>query len=254
MRDYAKEPLQVLSFGGGTQSTAMLHMIHDGRLQKPDMVVFADTGSELPETIHHIKTVAQPFVEEVLDLPFVIVSKGVPLHVEYRTSGYVPVAGIGSCTVKFKIRPQRRFIRSIVGNRRGVLLAECWLGITTDEERRRTTSDVKWCGVKFPLLDDYPMSRQDCINLNESKGWSVVKSGCFVCPHQGRNTWFEIRKQHPDLFALALDLENHARAEREREGRKLRVGLCREQWLSDLESLPSRWDENSTCDTGGCFI
>lgn len=255
MRDYQTEPLQVLSFGGGTQSTAMLHLIHDGKLPKPDIVVFADTGSELPETIEHVFQVAKPFVEQVLQVPFHVVGRGAPLHVEYRESGYVPMAGIGSCTAKFKIRPQRHLIREIVGNGRGKLLAECWLGITTDEVRRRTESDVKWCGIRYPLLDDYPMSRDDCIQLNDSKGWEVVKSGCFVCPHQGRNTWMKLRETHPDLFAIALDLENHVRAEMDERGRPLRVGLLRDQWLSELDDLPDRWNEDSTCDSGGgCFI
>ena len=54
-RDYLEEPLEVLSFGGGVQSTAMLLMVHEGILPRPDVVMFADTGSELPETIEHIE-------------------------------------------------------------------------------------------------------------------------------------------------------------------------------------------------------
>ena len=71
-RDYQKEPLQVLSFGGGVQSTAMLLMIHEGTLPKPDVVMFADTGSELPETIEHIETNARQFIEDVLQIPFIV--------------------------------------------------------------------------------------------------------------------------------------------------------------------------------------
>ena len=37
---------KVLSLGGGVQSTAMLYLVQDGVLSKPDIVIFADTGSD----------------------------------------------------------------------------------------------------------------------------------------------------------------------------------------------------------------
>jgi len=41
--------ISVLSFGGGVNSTALLVGLC-GRSQAPSLVLFADTGSELPET------------------------------------------------------------------------------------------------------------------------------------------------------------------------------------------------------------
>ena len=47
LRDFKKEPLQVLSFGGGVQSFAMLLLIKEGLLPKPDIIIHSDTGSEI---------------------------------------------------------------------------------------------------------------------------------------------------------------------------------------------------------------
>ena len=150
-RDFSKEPLQVLSYGGGTQSTAMLIMMNQGLIPKADVVIHADTGSELPETVTFIQT-AKEYVENVLKIPFVIVnSHRGTLHDDYMKHGNIPIIGSRSCTGNFKIQPQRRFIRMIVG-RRNRLLAQCLLGITTDEAKRRTEGDVSWCGLKYPLL------------------------------------------------------------------------------------------------------
>ena len=44
-RDWVKEPLQVLACGLGTQSCAMMFMVIDGLLRRPDIVLHADTGS-----------------------------------------------------------------------------------------------------------------------------------------------------------------------------------------------------------------
>ena len=246
-RDWLKYPLQVLSYGGGTQSTAMLLMIANGSLPKPDIVIHADTGSELPETIEFIKT-AKDFTENELKIPFVIVKSHLgSLHEWYLENNTIPIIGIRSCTDKFKIRPQRRFMRSIVGNRKGKLLAECWLGITTDESRRRSKSNVKWCGLKYPLLDHKPTSREECITLNENYGWDVIKSGCHCCPYQGGKTWLELKNNHPELFQISIEMEN-----RKRKVRGGNRGLYQEMSLSELSNITL---PESACDShAGCFI
>ena len=80
-----------------------------------------------------------------------------------------------------------------MGNKRGKLLAECWLGITTDEERRRTKSNVKWCGITFPLLDNFRVSRQDCLDRLNQAGLEVNKSGCFHCPYAGTTFYNDLK-------------------------------------------------------------
>jgi hypothetical protein len=245
-RDFSEETLQVLSYGGGTQSTAMLIMMKEGLIPKVDVVIHADTGSELPETVAFIET-AKEYVENVLKIPFVIVnSHRGTLHDDYMRHSNIPIIGTRSCTGNFKILPQRRFIRMIVG-KRNKLLAECQLGITTDESRRRTEGDVQWCGLKYPLLDVYPTTRDECIDLNSKHGWKVAKSGCFCCPYQGGKQWLELKNNYPDLFQIAVEMEN--KKMRVKGGR---LGLYQERRLSDLDNITL---EESQCGSGaGCFI
>jgi len=252
-RNFLVDPLQVLSFGGGVQSTAMLLFIKDGLLPQPDIIIHADTGAEMPETIKHIEDWVIPFCES-LGIPFQIVkSHRGTIYDDYYAKGAIPIMGMRSCTDNFKIAPQRRAIRRIVGNGGGKLLAECWLGITTDEERRRTESNVKWCGITYPLLDDYRVSRQDCLNRLEEEGLDIIKSGCYHCPYAGSSFYFDLRENHPDLFTKALELESNAEKRvLERVGKPLRMGLLQGKKLALLDdiSLP-----DSTCDSGaGCFI
>jgi len=245
-RDFSIEQLNVLSYGGGTQSTAMLILIKMGYITKPDIVIHSDTGSELPETIEFIQ-VAKKYVEDVLKIPFAIVkSHRGSLHEDYMKHGNIPIVGSRSCTSNFKIQPQRRLIRAIVG-RKNRHLANSMLGITTDEEKRRTEGEVKWLKLTYPLLDQFRYTRKECIILNNLNGWDVKKSGCFVCPFQGGKSWLELKNNHPKLFQIAVEMENK---KFEVKGGKL--GLYQERRLSDLENITL---EESKCDNGaGCFL
>lgn len=263
MRDFVEYPLQVLSMGGGVQSTAMLFLVKDGVIPKPDLVLHSDTGSELPETMDFIKNTIRPLCSE-LGIPFYIVSshRGA-LHDYYMSKRSLPTIGIRSCTADFKIHPQRRFVRSIVGNGRGKKLVDFWLGITVDEENRaidkktgerRTTSDVKWSGIKYPLLD-INYSRRGCENANKRHGAVIGKSGCFMCPYMGKRSHLRVKELYPDLFDISLQMEVLQRKRMQEEGKLHRYGLCKEGFLEDIANLGEKYEEDSDCESdGGCFL
>lgn len=268
-RDWKKEPLQVLSMGGGVQSTAMLGLIKMGLLPKPDIVVHADTGSELPETEVHIEEVVKPACE-ALGIPFAIArSHRGTLHDDYMRLRAIPMIGVRSCTKNFKIDPQRRLVREIVGRGRGSPLAVFWLGITTDEERRSLVkkkdhprygqrnidTDVQWAHTSYPLLDVYPQSRADCERVNAMMGWTIGKSGCFCCPYMGVKSHQRVRKDYPELFAISVLMERTVEARLAEEGKTLKYGLCKELKLTEMDTLPLSAYEDSQCDSdAGCFI
>lgn len=274
LRDFRAEPLQVLSFGGGTQSSAMLILIEMGKLPKPDIVIFSDTGSEEDFTLKHVHEVAKPFVES-MGIPFLVVKHEMALHDYFAKNRTIPMIGNRSCTSQFKIGPIRRAMREIVGNKRKHILATCWLGITTDEQSRRVDeSDVQWCNTSYPLLDDYRMSRNCCIDLLEIHGWEVQKSGCWLCPYAGPRHWPKLKARRPDLFAKAVEMEEAVFQRRREEnevikrdgGRtkdvefiKFNRGGIPLRVIQEMKSLWSYTDDEEpddfSCDSGaGCFI
>jgi 3'-phosphoadenosine 5'-phosphosulfate sulfotransferase (PAPS reductase)/FAD synthetase len=256
LRDYQKSPLQVLSFGGGVQSTAMVLLIKEGKLPKPDLIIHSDTGSEMPHTEPIIKAIEN--ISNELNIPFKIVkSHRGRLHQDYINRSTVPVVGIRSCTLNFKVFPQRREIRKIVGNNKGVLLAECWLGITTDEEKRRIDSDLKWIGNKFPLLDDYRLSRKDCLEICIKHNLNVKKSGCFCCPYQGKKGFINLYRNHPDLFDICLTMEkNYQNRFKVKKSLTPNLSTLKDLQISDLFTFGGEiiQEDESNCNSGGCFL
>tara|TARA_R100000900_G_scaffold1326_2_gene2843 strand:+ start:8315 stop:9193 length:879 start_codon:yes stop_codon:yes gene_type:complete len=265
-RDYRAKPLEVLSYGGGTQSTAMLCLILEGKLPRPDLILHADTGSELPETVEFLNEARRLCAK--MNRPFVIVeSHRGKLHEDYMSKGTLPIIGVRSCTMNFKIQPQRRFIREIVGRRNGKIMATFWLGITTDEEdrsivknkdapnfgERQVQTDVKWVSLYYPLLDAFPMTRQEAIQINTNHGLEVGKSGCFCCPYAGSKHWLSLRDNNPDLWQLCLDMEEAKSIADTEKGRKGGRGLFRDRPLELIDTYNFR--DDSTCDSGaGCFL
>ena len=100
--------MNILSFGGGVNSTSLLVLALQNKI-KIDVVVFADTKNEMPETYEHLKTVIKPLCEEKR-IPFYTISKGNLLE-DYRAKNLIPFRAFRSCTDKYKIRPLKRFAK-----------------------------------------------------------------------------------------------------------------------------------------------
>jgi len=207
--------INYISYGGGVQSTAMVLMALDGVIERPDMVVFADTGSEMPGTYETVEKMGK--ICESYNLPFYIVMadtgaipKGMKLHEWYYNRGTIPMIGIRWCTSKFKVDPVRKFVKTKVDQTKPKPWMNAWLGITSDEKRRATgESQVKYQIVSYPLLH---ISRTECIDYiaRHETSLKVEKSGCFCCPYASKSHWVNLKKNHLDLFNTALELEKKA--------------------------------------------
>lgn len=56
---------KVFNYGGGVQSVCLTLLIAAGIVEKPDIIVFADTGREVPTTKHYLETYVQPILKEI---------------------------------------------------------------------------------------------------------------------------------------------------------------------------------------------
>ena len=81
LRPWPDCPL-VVAYGLGVDSTAMLIEFARRRI-RPDLILFADTGGEKPETYQYLKVI-RPFLTRV-DFPDVIVVRYQPQRTVYRT-------------------------------------------------------------------------------------------------------------------------------------------------------------------------
>lgn len=221
----------VVSYGMGVDSTAMLVGMQQRGI-RPDLILFADTGGEKPETYAYLPVIDAWLAS--VGFPAVTVVRYKPTRARYDTlegkclmNETLPSLAFGmhSCALVFKVEPQDRYLSAwqpaidVWASGGRVVKALGYDGGCQD--RRRSAKAVR-AVEKTPLekrkfdftypLQDWNVDRAGCIALIESAGLPVPpKSACFFCPASTKREIVELRDSHPDLYWRAVSMERRAR-------------------------------------------
>jgi hypothetical protein len=248
----------VWSFGGGTQSIAIALLISQGKLPRPDRIVFADTGREASETFEYTELYVAPLLE-TLGLTIETVSHDLATVDLYSRKGDLLIPAYGKlptfCSNEWKTRIVRRHLRA-----QGVKQCQMWLGMSTDEVERVKPADVDWVENCWPLCDmpvsagfGVQMSRVACKQLVTNYGWpEPPKSSCFICPHRRNKQWQRLKESYPIDFQKAVELDKAIRAKDTRDGvwlHEARKPLDEIDFEEEEKSQPELFG----CDSGFCW-
>lgn len=199
--------LELLSFGGGVQSTAIIILIEQGFLPEPDAILWADTGNESTEVYAHIKALT-PRIKAIA--PFIVVRKGgkyprlsdmvikkartssgsntLPFFLKDPNGGAPQFVRRG-CTSNYKTIPLNKEADRMV-KRAGADGFRWWLGISRDELQRMKVES--W----HPLIQDFDnswrkdaISRADCYAIIAGAGMTAPRSSCVFCPFRTKAEW-----------------------------------------------------------------
>lgn len=216
--------IRSLSLGAGVQSTTIYLLACEGTIPPFDAAIFADTGWEPDRVYRHLYLLEQHGAQ-VGGPPVLRVSSGNirndALDPEHRFAS-MPLYVLNKdgsdgmarrqCTSEYKLKPIKAKVRELLGYPhptpvpRG-LYAEVAIGISTDEIGRLRDSDVQYMRNVFPLID-LGMSRKDCQRFLKERGWgNVPKSACIGCPFHGNRQWRELRDEHPEEWADAVEFD-----------------------------------------------
>lgn len=266
--------MRVFSFGGGVQSTAVLVLAAQGRLQY-DTFLFSNVGedSENPDTLAYVENVAKPYAAaNGIDLIELRRHRrdGTPdtlwemLHRGERGGVRIPVyvatgaPGRRDCTGEFKIRVVAKWLKQHGATKTNP--ATLGLGISVDEfQRARTDSGIAWETLEYPLID-LRMNRAMCLRVIAEAGLpQPAKSACFFCPFHRVGDWQRLRHDKPELFAKAVELEGHMNERRARIGRDaiylhsrlrpLDIAVGDQAMFGDVDD---EWDD--ACESGYCMV
>lgn len=207
----------IVAFGGGMNSTAMLIGMQQQSI-KPDLILFADTGGELPETYEHVRHFADWL--QARGLPEIIwVSKtfaGEPTSLEadcLRNKTLPSIAfGWKGCSIKYKRDPQDKYCNNWPPAREAWLRgSKCLkaIGYDAGEERRARLSEDEKYQYWYPMIE-WGWWREECAKICQAEGFSPPKSACFFCPNASKAEVLKLKQTHPNLLHRALSLEANA--------------------------------------------
>lgn len=228
MNGVAEPVLRVLSLGAGVQSTVLALMACDGTLPGLDAAIFADTGWEPPSVYEQVDRLRDELGRN--GIPLHVVTSGNlrsdtldPKHrfvsVPYFTKNADGSDGMGrrQCTAEYKLKPIKAKVRELLGyvHPKPVprdVFAEQWIGFSTDEIHRvRDRLDINYSRPRYPLIE-LDMSRKDCERWLKARGWGhTAKSACIGCPFHGNAQWRDLRDNHPEQWADAVDFDRQIR-------------------------------------------
>ena len=256
--------MNIISYGGGVQSTALIVLAAQGRIAATH-AVFANTGddSEHPATLEYVRNVAAPWAAEH-GVEVVEVSRkqtllenvtgdGRSVNIPIYMEGGAP--GNRNCTAEWKIKVIERWLRQ-----QGATVstpATVHIGISMDEiHRLNNRRPSKLQEPTYPLID-LRLHRQDCMNIIAAAGLPVPpKSSCWFCPFKRKAQWQEMRRDEPELFARAIALEERINVKRAGLGKD---NVYLSTWLKPLsevaEAQQDLWSVmDDSCDSGYCMV
>jgi hypothetical protein len=221
----SKCPL-VVAYGLGVDSTAMLVGMHQRGI-RPDLILFADTGGEKPETYAFLP-IMQKWLKKV-GFPPVVVVKYKPERFKWEAystlegncvaNATLPSLAFGfkSCSLKWKRAPQDKYtngwgpakecwarggkVRKAIGYDAGPADTKRAWNLTSDEQYEY------W----YPLRD-WGWDRDECKRQIAAAGLPVpMKSSCFFCPAMKRDEVEWLVREHPDYALRILRMESIAK-------------------------------------------
>jgi len=214
------DPPVVVSYGGGTNSTALLIGLV-AREERVSLILFSDTGGERPGTYDYIKLFSG-WLQDRGYPPILTVfytnRKGERVTLEERSlvTERLPSLAYGfkKCSMRFKRDPQNKYVNNWEPARatwaRGDQVVK-YMGFDADETHRLATDrDDRKYRYLYPLVG-WNWGREECVEQIESAGLPQPgKSSCFFCPAMKPAEILKLKGCHPDLLARALEIENRA--------------------------------------------
>lgn len=227
--------MNVLSYGAGVQSTALLVMSNRGDhgVPRADVAIFADTQDEPKWVYDQLK-----WAQEWSEIPVEVVTAGKLSEGwggEKRFASIPAFAESGGllrrqCTREFKITPITKRLRTLRDNGPKVTLM---IGISLDEAHRMKPNRETWITNIWPLVDAR-LNRQECKNYLAARGLPVPKkSSCVYCPYHSNSHWLDMKRNHPAEWSRAVDSDKRIR----NLGMKVKETMYLHRTLKPLENV-----------------
>jgi hypothetical protein len=150
--------------------------------------------------------------------------------------------------MKWKVQPMDKWRKE-----RDLQRGSFAVGYDSGESRRIKKACQRGDDINFiswyPLVA-WDIDRVKCESICANENISCEKSSCFMCPNMRTDEWIDLRKKHPELYNIAINIERQAvDAGNADNGGLIRGSL--EKHMKGIDSQMTMTDD--MCHHGGCF-
>ena len=198
--------LNVVSFSGGKDSTAMLLMMLERKIHI-DYIIFCDTGKEFPQMYTHIseveKYIGRPItrLKAEKDFEYYLLTRTITKGINKGKNGYGwPSAMVRWCTGYLKVKLVENFLKELGEEH------QKFVGIAFDEPKR--IKDENYPLVKWKITEK--MALQYC--YEKGFRWSGLyeqfrRVSCWCCPLQPLAELKSLYIHYPELWQQLKEMD-----------------------------------------------
>lgn len=221
--------LHVVALSGGKDSTALALRLAE--IEPRDYTyVITPTGNELPEMIAHWR-----HLSDMLGKPLTPIVSGGSLQGNIRRQKALPNHRQRWCTRLIKLEPYYGWLAQNTP-------CTSYVGLRADEESRpgMIFPDANGIEMRFPMRE-WGWKLDDVLAYLRSKNISVPeRTDCAVCFWQKLGEWWNLWRDHPDLYAEGEALEGMVT---EARGTDYTFrSPDRDSWPASLKALRERFE------------
>lgn len=214
----------VVALSGGKDSSAMALRLQE--IEPRDyLYVCTPTGDELPDMLEHWRN-----LERLLGSNIIQLRSKLDLNGWIKHWNALPNGRMRWCTRELKIVPFQAYVKRLALNSKVTV----YVGLRADEADRAGSV------YSIPVEQRFPM-QEWCWRLSDvwyylnERGVRIPKrTDCARCFHQRLGEWWELWKDHPDIFADAEEQER-------KTGHHFRRS-DRDSWPAKLSGLRERFE------------
>lgn len=212
--------MNLVCYGGGTNSTALLIECMKRGI-KVDLVLFADTGGEKPQTYNYVSIFNEWLINN--GMPGITTVQAVNKAGEKITleESLIKLCtlpsvayGFKTCSQRFKIAPQDKFLNNhpaVLDHWKAGGKVTKLIGYDAGESHRtkKDHTDDKY-DFDYPLVR-WGMGREECVKTITDAGLCLPgKSSCYFCPNSRPSEIKQLSVVYPELMERALAMEANA--------------------------------------------
>jgi len=194
--------------GGGVDSIAIAALIVLGVLPKPDVAYMVNAGFEKERTWDHVYGTLIPKLRgvgvelHIIKSPNATITKNGKLQIPAYKKTKDGVSKYTNRCGSWKKPVAMKWLKE-----NGVRSCVNWVGIATEEARRRRMSNSLWFQVAYPLLQ-LNISRSDCKSIISRIGWpKPPRTSCYMCPNQHDADWMNMKYKYPVDWEKAVAVD-----------------------------------------------